>query len=73
MMMNDWFCTNCELPTSLDQHGFCDRCGSDAVDRLRYPVQPKWQAEGRPAHLALWARTELAKISSPQQKKSRAA
>lgn len=35
----EYWCANCKLPTSLDQHGRCERCESEAVDILVPPSQ----------------------------------
>lgn len=29
--MNAFFCLDCRMPIELDRHGYCSRCGSDAI------------------------------------------
>lgn len=42
--MEEWFCLNCDFPTSLSIHGVCERCGSSAVDceRPKKPLLQSW-------------------------------
>lgn len=30
--MKSFFCANCEATVELNRHGYCERCGSDALD-----------------------------------------
>ena len=33
-MEKQWWCVSCLAEIDLDNHGRCDACGSDAVDRI---------------------------------------
>lgn len=42
-MKPEWFCADCRDTTDLNRHGYCSRCGSDAVD---IAVRPRITTEG---------------------------
>jgi hypothetical protein len=44
-MNKNWFCVSCLSQISLDVHGRCSTCGSDAVERISVGAYEKIQQE----------------------------
>jgi hypothetical protein len=53
----DWFCIDCQTLVELNRHGYCGKCGSDAVvrDMCQYERRLRGHEQARIDMLELWS------------------